>query len=143
MTIGKRIRAMRVKKGLSQGDIEKRSGLLRCYISQVEHNHTVPTIGTVEKIAKALQCPLYQMFCETDSPPPVPPTLKMESLKTSTWGLTGKTAKYFELLRRNLAKAQDLDRKLILAMAQHMARRRRKPSVHHGRRPSKRLLPAE
>ena len=56
MIIGDRIRGMREEKKLSQGDIEKRTGLLRCYISRVENGHTVPAIETLEKIARALEC---------------------------------------------------------------------------------------
>ena len=36
MDIGRRLAALREEKKLSQGDIEKRTGLLRCYISRVE-----------------------------------------------------------------------------------------------------------
>jgi len=36
MIIGDRLRAIREQKKLSQGDIEHRCGLLRCYISRVE-----------------------------------------------------------------------------------------------------------
>lgn len=46
MLIGDRLRAMREEKKLSQGDIEKRTGLLRCYLSRVENGHTVPAIET-------------------------------------------------------------------------------------------------
>ena len=44
MIIGDRLRALREEKQLSQGDIEKRTGLLRCYVSRVENGHTVPAI---------------------------------------------------------------------------------------------------
>jgi len=50
MIIGDRLREMREEKKLSQGDIEKRTGLLRCYISRVENGHTVPAIETLEKM---------------------------------------------------------------------------------------------
>src|SRR5215468_11357435 len=55
MIIGDRLRALREDKKLSQGDIEKRTGLLRCYISRVENGHTVPAIETLEKLARALE----------------------------------------------------------------------------------------
>ncbi len=55
MIIGDRLRALREEKKLSQGDIEKRTGLLRCYISRVENGHTVPAIETLEKLARALE----------------------------------------------------------------------------------------
>ena len=58
MIIGDRLRALREDKKLSQGDIEKRTGLLRCYISRVENGHTVPAIETVEKMARALEIPI-------------------------------------------------------------------------------------
>ncbi len=62
MIIGDRLREMREEKKLSQGDIEKRTGLPRCYISSVENGHTVPAIETLEKMARALEVPLYQLF---------------------------------------------------------------------------------
>jgi len=55
MLIGDRLRELREEKKLSQGDIEKRTGLLRCYISRVENGHTVPAVETLEKLARALE----------------------------------------------------------------------------------------
>ena len=66
--IAKRLRGLREAKGLTQGDIEKRTGLFRCYVSRVECGHTVPQIGTLEKWAKALRVPLYQLFAENCVP---------------------------------------------------------------------------
>jgi len=62
MIIGERLRALREEKKFSQGDIEKRTGLLRCYISRVENGHTVPAVETLEKFARALEVPMYQLF---------------------------------------------------------------------------------
>jgi len=59
MVIGDKLKALRAQKNLSQGDIEKRTGLLRCYISRVENGHTVPAVDTLEKLAAALEVPLY------------------------------------------------------------------------------------
>lgn len=69
MVIGDRLRALREQRRLSQGDIEHRCGLLRCYISRVENGHTVPSIETLEKIAQALEVPLYQLFYDGEEPP--------------------------------------------------------------------------
>jgi len=44
MQIGERLRELRESKKFSQVDIEKRTGLLRCYISRVENSHTVPAV---------------------------------------------------------------------------------------------------
>jgi len=123
MIIGDRLREMREEKKLSQGDIEKRTGLLRCYISRVENGHTVPAIETLEKLARALECPLYQLFYEGEGPPKLPNLLKRKSSDDIAWGSTGKEARYLNKLRRLLGKTEEGDRKLILHMAQKMSHR--------------------
>src|SRR5690242_21775774 len=70
--IGDQLRALREAKQLSQGDIEKRTGLLRCYISRVENGHTVPSVETLEKLARALEIPMYQLFYDGEEPPALP-----------------------------------------------------------------------
>jgi transcriptional regulator with XRE-family HTH domain len=121
MIIGDRLRALREDKKLSQGDIEKRTGLLRCYISRVENGHTVPAIETLEKMARALEVPLYQLFCEGNQPPEVPSLLKRKSSEEIAWGGSGKDARFLSKLRRLLGKTNEQDRKIILFMAQKMA----------------------
>ena len=123
MIIGDRLRALREEKNLSQGDIEKRTGLLRCYISRVENGHTVPAIETLEKMARALEIPMYQLFYDGDEPPKLPNLPKRKSSDDLAWGSTGKEARYLNKLRRLLGKSDDNDRKLVLHMAQKMARR--------------------
>jgi len=120
MVIGDRLRQLREGKKLSQGDIEKRTGLLRCYISRVENGHSVPAIETLEKLARALEVPLYQLFYEGEEPPKLPNLLKRKTSDDIAWGNSGKPAMYLHKLRRSLGKAKDADRKLILAMAQKM-----------------------
>ena len=51
MVIGDRLKQLRDEKSLSQGDIERKTGLLRCYISRVENGQTVPAVQTLEKMA--------------------------------------------------------------------------------------------
>ena len=121
--IGERLREIREVKKLSQGDIEKRTGLLRCYVSRVENGHTVPAIETLEKMARALEVPVYQLFYEGEEPPKVPNLLKRKLSNDTAWGNTGKEARYLNKLRHLLAKAEEGDRKLILHMAQKMANR--------------------
>jgi len=123
MIIGDRLREMREEKKLSQGDIEKRTGLLRCYISRVENGHTVPAIETLEKLARALECPLYQLFYDGDEPPQLPNLLKRKSSDEIAWGSAGKDARYLTKLRRLVSKADDDNRKLLLYMTQKMANR--------------------
>ncbi len=122
MIIGDRLRALREEKKLSQGDIEKRSGLFRCYISRVENGHTVPAIETLEKLARALEVPMYQLFYEGEEPPKLPNLPKRKSSDEIAWGSSGKDARYLSKLRRLLAKSAEEDRKLLLNLAQKMAR---------------------
>ena len=124
MIIGDRLRDMREHKKLSQGDIEKRTGLLRCYISRVENGHTVPAIETLEKLARALEVPLYQLFYDGEEPPKLPNLPKRKSSEDIAWGSSGKDGRFLNKLRRLLAKTEEADRKLLLHMAQKMARPR-------------------
>ena len=124
MVIGTRLRALREGKKFSQGDIEKRTGLLRCYISRVENGHTVPSIETLEKLASALEIPLYQLFYEGDEPPPLP-NLSMRRT-TEEMALdedAQKELRFFEKVRRLLSRIDEKDRQLLLYMAQKLASR--------------------
>jgi transcriptional regulator with XRE-family HTH domain len=123
MIIGDRLRELREARKLSQGDIEKRTGLLRCYISRVENGHTVPAIETLEKMARALEIPLYQLFHDGKESPVLPSLLKRKSSGENVWGSSGKNARFLMKFRRLLSKANEEDRKLVLYMAQKMARR--------------------
>jgi transcriptional regulator with XRE-family HTH domain len=122
--IGDRLRDMREQKKLSQGDIEKRTGLLRCYISRVENGHTVPAIETLEKLARAMEVPMYQLFYDGEEPPKLPNLPKRKSSDDVPWGSSGKDARFLNKFRRLLSKTQEADRKLLLHMAQKMARPR-------------------
>ena len=113
MIIGDRLRELREAKKLSQGDIEKRTGLLRCYVSRVENGHAVPAIETLEKLARALECPLYQLFYEGKRPPQLPNLLTRKSSDDTAWGSSSKDALYLNKLRRLLGKSKEADRKLI------------------------------
>jgi len=123
MVIGDRLREMRVAKELSQGDIEKRTGLLRCYISRVENGHTVPAIETLEKMARAFEVPLYQLFYDGNESPVLPSMLTRKSSDEGAWGSSGKGSRFLTQLRRLLGKANEQDRRLIMQMTQKMASR--------------------
>jgi transcriptional regulator with XRE-family HTH domain len=119
MVIGSRLKELRESKELSQGDIEKRTGLLRCYISRVENGHTVPAIDTLEKMARALEVPMYRLFHDGE----VPASLsKLKPPKDDEFGSTGAEADYLSKLRRLLAKMEPGDQKLLLHMAQKIGR---------------------
>jgi transcriptional regulator with XRE-family HTH domain len=123
MLIGERIRDLREMKHLSQGDIEKRSSLIRFYVSRVENGHTVPTVETLEKFARALEVPLYQLFYDGKESPKLPHLLRRKAAGETTWGTTGKDIHFWQKLRGLLARISESDRRLLFAMAQKMARR--------------------
>jgi len=123
MLLGDRLRALREAKKLSQGDIEERSGLKRSYISRVENGHTVPAVETLEKLARALEVPLYQLFYEGEEPPRLLHPPKRVTAEESAWGIRGKEGRFLEKFRRLLARIRKSDRRLLLFLAQKMARR--------------------
>jgi transcriptional regulator with XRE-family HTH domain len=122
MVIGERLRALREAKQLSQGDIEKRTGLLRCYISRVENGHTVPSVETLEKLARALEIPMYQLFYDGEEPPALPNLPKRTSAGEIAWGSSGKEARLLARFIRALSHTSDSNRRVLLSVAQKMAR---------------------
>ena len=120
MIISDRLRMLREEKNLSQGDIEKRTGLLRCYISRVENGHTVPAIETLEKMARALEVPLYHIMYDGDKPPRT-----RNDKHSNEWGSSGKDGRYLNKLCRQLSKLSERDRELILGFAQNMTRKKK------------------
>jgi transcriptional regulator with XRE-family HTH domain len=121
VVIADRLRSLREEKKMSQGDIEKRTGLLRCYISRVENGHTVPAVETLEKLARAMEVPLYQLFYEGDEPAEPPKLPKNHGVGTAAWGDKGRDAKVLSLFRRYLSRTNENDQKLLLSLAHKMA----------------------
>lgn len=120
MLIGERLRVLRREKKMSQGQIEKATGLLRCYISRVENGATVPSVGTLEKFARALNVPMYALFYDGAKPPKplvIGPTAK-------AWG-SAKDANELNQFRRLLKRTKPRDQKLLLFMASKMSQKRR------------------
>ncbi len=110
MKIGTTIRAFRLQRGLSQGDIEKKTGLLRCYLSRVENGHTVPSLETLSKIALALDLPITDFFAE-------------DSLdrKLNPRQLSDEELRFLTQIRRYTANLNENDRKLLLMMVRKFA----------------------
>ena len=119
MVIGNRLKELRESKELSRGDIEKRTGLLRCYISRVENGHTFPAVATLEKMARALEVPMYRLFHDGEAPAAL---RKLKPPKDDEFGSTGGEADYLAKLRRLLTKMEPGDQNLLLHMAQKVAK---------------------
>ena len=111
MNIGETIRNYRLQKSMSQGDIEKRTGLLRCYLSRVENGHTVPSLDTLAKIATAMDVPLAQFFNENHG----------ENGGKASPHLAEEEVRFLTQIRRYSSSLNDSDRKLVIAMVKKMA----------------------
>jgi transcriptional regulator with XRE-family HTH domain len=114
MDVGNRLKQYRELKGLSQGEMEGRTGLFRCYISRVENGHTVPSIETLEKFARALDMRLYQLLYEGEKPPK---SLKTQAQEIDDWASRGRGRRIFSKLQDALQKMSVPDRTLLLNIA--------------------------
>ena len=112
MNIGETIRSYRLQKGMSQGDIEKRTGLLRCYLSRVENGHTIPSLDTLAKIASAMDIPLAQFFADHNSE-------AHNGKHLPQW--SDDEVRFLTQFRRYSNNLNDSDRKLVLAMVKKLA----------------------
>jgi transcriptional regulator with XRE-family HTH domain len=124
MVIGERLKALREEKKLSQGSIETRTGLLRVYISRVENGHTVPSIETLEKFARELEVPKYQLYYDGEKPP----APEIPNINDDGWGSSGHGAWTLSRFRRLFRRTSKTDPKLLLIVAQKMSQRKRSRS---------------
>ena len=113
MMIGEKLKAVRKSKNLSQGDVEHKTGLLRCYVSRCENGHTVPSIETLEKWTRALGITMSQLFAEDGEPAPVLPALRHKP----TAKLNREATMHLRQIESAFARMQPRDTALIAAMA--------------------------
>jgi len=116
LMIGDRLRTIRESKNLSQGDIEQRTGLLRCYTSRVENGHTVPSLDTLQKYAQALEIPLYQLFYDGEEAPK-----KIKGLSLDGEKLSNTERRELETLGRQFTKLKARDKGLVRLMIAKLA----------------------
>jgi transcriptional regulator with XRE-family HTH domain len=117
--VGDRLKAIREMKNMSQGDIEKRTGLLRCYTSRVENGHTVPSVETLEKYARALEVPLYQIFFDSENGE----AKELKLPKRAGAKISKKDASLGARLSQLVSHMDARDKKLLVGFAQKLARR--------------------
>jgi len=122
MIIGSRLKSLREAKNLSQGDLEARTGLLRCYTSRVENGHTVPSLETLEKFARALEIPMYQLMYDGDKPPA--PPKKAKNHARNSWESSRAGLRLMDKLIPLIAKMNQPDRNLILFLARKVGHKR-------------------
>ncbi len=114
VNIGEVIRSYRNDRGLSQGDIERRTGLLRCYLSRVENGHTVPSLETLAKIAEAMEISLADFFPSADTP-------QDRETKKVLGELSEEEIRFLADIKKYSTTLTDEDKKLVLAMIRKMA----------------------
>ena len=119
MLIGEKLKTLRAQKNLSQGDVEKRTGLLRCYLSRVENGHTVPSVDTLEKMARALEVPMYRLFTDEDhvKKPNIPAEIIPRRVANA------KQERELWAFAKLLSRMNDRNRGILLHMASKMANR--------------------
>lgn len=122
MYLAERLRQFREVKSLSQGDMEQRTGLRRCYISRVENGHTVPSVETLEKMARGLEIPLYQLFYDGNEKPPKEGVPEAEE----DWASHGKGQRLFMKICRVVGGLGDGDRALVLHLAEEVSAKKRR-----------------
>jgi len=125
MTVGQRIRELRTNKDLSQGDIEKQTGMLRGYISRVEHGHTVPSVETLHRFAAALGVPVYQLFVTSaDEMMPAAaggsPAAAISRI-SGTATVDGPKARFLEQISSLADRMMETDRTFLLDFARKLA----------------------
>jgi len=114
VAIGAVIRTYRAERGLSQGDIERRTGLLRCYLSRVENGHTVPSLETLAKIAEAMEISLADFFPGAQTP-------QDRETKRMLGELSEEEIRFLGEIKRYSTGLSDGDKRLVLELIRKMA----------------------
>jgi transcriptional regulator with XRE-family HTH domain len=84
--LGKKIKLVRVRKGLTQDSLAARSGLTKSYISLLEAGKKVPAISTLSRIAVAFGLRIGEFFESSDDPSDVAVVRKNERLRVKQRG---------------------------------------------------------
>jgi transcriptional regulator with XRE-family HTH domain len=124
VTIGARLRELRKQKNLSQAEVGKRTGLLRCNMWRLENGYTVPAVKTLQKFARALEIPMYQLFYDREEPPKLLNIAKRRTAGGTLWGNSGKDARMLSKFCRLFRRMKEGDLKLVMFMARKMAKRK-------------------
>jgi transcriptional regulator with XRE-family HTH domain len=53
--LGKMLKALRKKRGLTQGELAKSAGISQIYVAKIEAGDKIPSLPTLEKLAKVLK----------------------------------------------------------------------------------------
>ena len=101
-------------KSSHRGTLKSAPAWFGATFPRLENGHTVPAIETLEKMARAFEVPMYQIFYDGEEPPTLPNLTKRQSSGETSWGSSGKDSRYLSKLRRLLAKSDNQHRKLLM-----------------------------
>jgi len=110
-SLGRTLKLIRIEKGMSQGDIERKTGLLRSYLSRVENGHTVPSLDTLGRIAEAVGVSVGKLL----EPP------EGEAAKIAVTFTDKRQLRFWNLMRRYGPRLDDRQRGLLVGLARKMA----------------------
>jgi transcriptional regulator with XRE-family HTH domain len=125
MIVGERVRRIREQKNISQGQLARRAGVVPYHLSRIENGHTSPSVGTLEKLARALEIPVYQLFYEEEASVKILIPADMIQSATQEVKAVKEDSKFWEKLRGELSRMKEWDRNLLLSLAQRMALRKK------------------
>lgn len=120
-TIGKRLRNLREQNNLTQAQLQNRSALPSAYISSVENGHLVPELESLEKFARGLGIPLYQLFIGANQRAKFPRKYR-NSMQQRLWGSAGDEARMLAQFRRHLGAMSERSRQLLIRVAATMSK---------------------
>ena len=73
---GPHLRALRIARGLTQAELAERADTNTMFISKLERGVSTPTIGTLVRLAKALDCRVSKLVDIFDRASRVPARLR-------------------------------------------------------------------
>jgi transcriptional regulator with XRE-family HTH domain len=115
MNLGESIKNIRQAKGLSQGEMQKRTGILRSYLSRVENGHTVPSLATLQRLASAMGVALSDFFAANGQPTEGAPAAAMAA------SASDPANQYLAELKTLLPQLTSQQRDQLLDMVKDMA----------------------
>jgi len=87
--LGKKIRQLRLDRGLTIQEVSEKTGLSKGLISQIENEQVSPPISTLMKIANALKVELAYFFMKEDEDPKITVVRKDERITSGRRGVKG------------------------------------------------------
>ena len=107
MQLGKKIRDLRLRRGLTVQQLAEASGLSKGFISQVENSRTSPSLATLQDLARSLETSVAYLVVEEEQVPHVVragerPTLQVGGNTSTVEVLSAQPRRNLELIQAEL-----------------------------------------